>query len=210
MTVPVLVCPQGVLGDSTAILEYADHADARPGRLYPADPSSADEVRALEDHFDDVLGPHGRRWMYHNMLDQKDLIRDYGTTGVPDWERRMLPVLRAAATPMIRRVLDVTDETAARSLVRVQEVFDEVAKRLSDGRPFLVGDGFTAADLTFAALSAAVIVPERYGIPLPQPDLLPEPMASRVLEFRRHPAGEFALRIYAEERSATAALSPAT
>ena len=33
-------------------------------------------------------------------------------------------------------------------------VFDSVGERLADGRPYLMGDRFTAADLTFASLSA--------------------------------------------------------
>jgi glutathione S-transferase len=101
---------------------------------------------------------------------------------------------------IIRRRLDVSDETAAESRARVQAVFDEVAQRLADGRRYLVGDGFTAADLAFAALAAAVLVPTRYGIPLPQPEELPEPFASEVRLLREHPAGRFALRLYDQER----------
>ncbi|MEX0993184.1 MAG: glutathione S-transferase family protein [Solirubrobacterales bacterium] len=197
LTVPVLVCPLGVFADSTEILEYADHAGAS---LYLEDQQAGGEVRTLEDHFDEVLGPHARRWMYHNISDQKKLVREYGATGIPGWQRRLLPVLWRTAAPVINRVLDIDDETAAASLSRTQEVFDEVGERLADGRRFLVGERFTAADLSFAALSAAVTVPEQYGVPLPQPHLLPEPMRSRVLEFRDHPAGRFALRMYAQER----------
>lgn len=72
--------------------------------------------------------------------------------------------------------------------------------RLEDGRRYLCGDAFTAADLAFAALAAPVIVPPEYGTPLPAPDELPAEMAAGVRAFRAHPAGEFASRLFREER----------
>ena len=87
----------------------------------------------------------------------------------------------------------------------MRRAFDAVAERLSDGRPYLCGDRFTAADLTFAALSAALIVPPEYGVPLPQPDVLPAHIAGVVRGFRAHPAGEYALRLFRDERRARVA-----
>ena len=55
----------------------------------------------------------------------------------------------------------------------VWQELDFVGELLADGRPHLCGERFTAADLTFAALSAAVIAPPVYGVPLPQPDVMP-------------------------------------
>jgi glutathione S-transferase len=81
----------------------------------------------------------------------------------------------------------------------VQAVFDEVARRL-DGREYLVGDRFSRADLSFAALSAAVLIPENYGVPFPRLDELPQEMAEGAQSFRDHPAGAFALRMYARHR----------
>jgi hypothetical protein len=46
---------------------------------------------------------------------------------------------------VIDRYLDITPATAAYSEAQVRMTFDAVAKRLSDGRPYLCGDRFTAA-----------------------------------------------------------------
>jgi glutathione S-transferase len=86
--------------------------------------------------------------------------------------------------------------------VRVDEEFDAVAERLSDGRRHLIGDRFSAADLTFAALAAPAVCPPVYGTPLPQPEDMHEAFAAAVLRWRAHPAGAFALRMFAEERPA--------
>ena len=63
---------------------------------------------------------------------------------------------------------------------------DRVAGLLSDGRPYLCGERFTAADLTFAALSAPLVMPPGYGVPLPQPEILPEATARLVRRARTH------------------------
>ena len=73
---------------------------------------------------------------------------------------------------------------------------DHVAELLADGRPYLCGERFGAADLTFAVLSASVLVPPRYGVPLPQPERLAAPMAALVRRARAHPAGRYALRLF--------------
>ena len=199
-TVPVLVCSDGVLTESADIVDEAD-AKAPPGRrLYPDDPRAASEVRALERDFDANLGPHGRRWMYNEMRERRDLAIAYGCTGVPTWERRALPLAYPAAIRVIDRYLDITPETAARSERQVWMAFDAVAERLSDGRRYLCGERFTAADLTFAAMAASVLMPPEYGVPLPQPEELPVSMATVVRKFRAHPAGEHALAMFRDER----------
>ena len=45
-----------------------------------------------------------------------------------------------------------------------------------------------------------VAPPEGYGIPLPSLSELPQALADESRRFRSHPAGEFILRLYAEER----------
>ena len=199
-TVPVLVCGDRVLADSADIVDEADANAPQGQRLYPDDPGAAAEVRALQRDFDANLGPHGRRWMYNEMRGRRDLAVAYACTGVPNWERRVLPLAYPAVTRVIDRFLDITATTAAQSEAQVRMVFDKVAKRLSDDRPYLCGDRFTAADLTFAALAASVLMPPEYGVPLPQPGQLPVAMAAVVREFRTHPAGAHALAMYRDER----------
>jgi len=77
---------------------------------------------------------------------------------------------------------------------------DFVAELLADGRPHLCGERFGAADLTFAALSAAIVVPPVYGVPLPQPDILPPHTAALVRRARKYPAVRYALAPFAERR----------
>jgi glutathione S-transferase len=199
-SVPVLVCEDGVFGESADILAYADARMAPELRIYPDDPAAAAEVRALERDFDERLGPQGRLWMYDSLRHRRDLAMSYGCVGVPAWERRFLRVGFPLAMRAIDRFLDITPATAEQATVDVLATFDEVDDRLRDGRPYLCVDRFTAADLTFSALAAAVLVPPEYGVRLPQPPELPPAAAAFVKELRARPAGAHALRMFREER----------
>jgi glutathione S-transferase len=199
-TAPVLIWEDRVLADSSEILEATSERMPAELRLYPEDPAADAEVRALQRGFDEVLGPEGRRWLYFELRGRRDIAAKYACTGIPAWQRRTLPLTYPLASRVVDRVLEITPQTAAGSRVAVGKTFDEVAERLSDGRPYLCGERFTAADLTFAALAAPLVVPPEYGVPLPQPEELPADMAADVRGLREHPAGAHALRMFREQR----------
>jgi glutathione S-transferase len=199
-TTPVLKTPEGSFGDSTAILRYADDHGPPQLRLYPRDDPARAEVIALEHRFDAVLGPESRRWLYHEVFKDARRFASYNLAGVPAWERRIFPFVLVPAMAVIRSRLNITDATAAEALRLVDQELDFVAGLLADGRRYLVGDRFSAADLAFAALSAPLIVPLQYGTQLPQPDVMPASMGEHVRAWREHPAGAFALRMFAQER----------
>jgi glutathione S-transferase len=199
-TAPVLRTADGVYDQSAAILRYADEQLPEDRRLYPGDAAQRAEVEEHERRFDTVLGPEGRRWLYHEVFKDAKRFSPWNLTGVPGWERRMFPFVLAPAKVVINRYLDITAATAAAAIVRVDEEFDAVAELLADGRAHLAGDRFSAADLAFAALAAPCVVPSVYGTPLPQPKDMPAAMAAQVEGWRAHPAGQYALRMFDEHR----------
>jgi glutathione S-transferase len=202
-TVPVLVTPAEVIDDSTAILAWVDERTAPEHRLYPADPVERSAVEALCRRLDEELGPSGRRLMYVHMLGQRGMMLRFNNQGVSPWEDRALRWGWPLAIRYARRALDIRpgveqeDETAA------WRELDFVAGLLEDGRPYLCGGRFGAADLTFAALSAPLVLPGVYGVPLPQPELMAAHTRALVERAREHPAGRFALRLIAEQRRAS-------
>ncbi len=199
-TAPVLVCGDRVLADSAEIVAEADARAQAGRRLYTGDPVADAEIRALEADFDSRLGPQGRLWMYNALRGHREIAVAYACTGVPAWQRRIFPLVYPVAARVIDRYLGITPATAAQAEAEVRATFDAVAERLADGRRYLCGERFTAADLTFSALAAAVLMPPEYGVPLPQPEELPPAMAAVVRELRAHPAGAHALAMFREER----------
>jgi glutathione S-transferase len=151
--------------------------------------------------FNTCLGPHSRRWLYQQLRERRDLAISFGCYGVPAWEQVLLRIGYPVLIAILSRVLDVTPAKAVESEAQVRATFDAVGDRLADGRPYLCGDRFTAADLTFSALAAPVLMPAGYGVKLPQPMELPEYAAAVVHEMREHPAGEHALKMFSTERA---------
>lgn len=201
-TVPVLVTSDGAIGQSHDILTWVDARTPAEHRLFPSDSSARAPIDALCLRLDEQLGPTGRRLMYVHLLAQRDLVMAFNNQGVPAWEDRTLrygwPLMRRLVEHALGIVpgIEVEDEAA------VFRELDFVAELLADGRPFLGGERFGAADVTFASLSAAIVVPPIYGVSLPQPDMLHPRTAALVERARRHPAGRYALTLFAEHRRA--------
>jgi glutathione S-transferase len=199
-TVPVLVTPTGVLGESEQILLWVDERTPPEDRLFPEDPAERAEVERISRRLDERFGPTGRRLMYTHMLDQPELMLRFNNEGVPRWEDRLLRTAWPVIVRWARRELGIHPGIEVEDESAVWGEMDFVAELLSDGREFLSGERFGAADLTFAALSGAVVVPPVYGVPLPQPESLPAHTATLVQRARDHPAGRFALKLFAEQR----------
>jgi glutathione S-transferase len=199
-TVPVLVTPEGSIGESEKILDWVDARTPPEFRLQPADAAAKEETMRLTRRFDEVLGPRGRRLMYVNMLQQRELMLSFNNQGVPAWENRFMRAGFPLAVRWAHRALGIRPGVEDEDEAIVWQEFDYVAELLSDGRPYLVTDRFSAADLTWAALCASIIVPPIYGVPLPQPDVLPADIAEVINKARAHPAGAFALDLYEKHR----------
>jgi len=197
---PVLKFPNGILSDSTDIIRWCDSQAVKKRKLRPADAKLRKVTDQLEDYFDEELGVAGRLWMYTYMLDEIPLLLKYSRIhGVPEHEIKLMPVLFPLIKGHIHRGLGLTSTSRKDAKRIIDRVFDKVAKRLK-GKKFLVADTFTSADLTFAALSAAVLIPENYGVKLPALGELPKEMQKQIKAWRQHPAGQFALKVYREFR----------
>ena len=199
-TVPVLVTPEGALGESEEILLWVDRRTPPEQRLFPAEPAERALVERLSRRFDERLGPRGRRLMYVKMLAQPELMLRFNNQGVPRWEDRALRLGWPLAVRFVGHALGIRPGVEVEDEAAVWGELDFVAELLADGRKHLCGERFSAADLTFAALSASVVVPPVYGVPLPQPEVLPPDIAALIERVREHPAGRYALALFEERR----------
>ncbi len=197
---PVLVTGERVLPDSTDILQFIDVEHAEGWRPYPTDSQLRVEAEELEEVFDTRLGPHTRRIAYYHLLQHNELFLTSVLAGVGSSERLLFSAIAPMVKKLMRVGMRIDDEGTERSLGYVRGVFATVGELLADGRFYLVGKKFGAADLTFAALAAPVLLPRNYGSPLPSLGEVPAEMLGQIEEFRSSPAGDFALRIYRDHR----------
>lgn len=197
-TLPALLTGTEKVLDSTDILGWVDRHAGEGLRLYPEEPGARAEVEALEDWFDERLGPATRRFAYSSLLGDRPIMVDLMATGCSPGEAAALRWAAPLVVATLVRGLRLSPESGDRALERTAKIFEDVAAKLG-ARRFLVGDAFTAADLTFAALAAPMVLPE--GHPLAASlGALPPAMRAAVDAMRRTPAGAFVERLYREHR----------
>ena len=205
--VPILVADGKVYPDSNDILEYAD--GHTPGHIAALchlpdgdvrDGAKQAKFAELRKLFDESLGPASRRFVYGVLLEDAPVaMRVLSSAGSP-LERRIarsaFPILRTA----IKKGLKIDADGIERSRKVIERVFATVAEHIADGRPYLLGDSFTAADLSFASLAAPLLFPKVYTtfcVPLEEG---PRALVPLVEAYRATPAGRFALSLYDRER----------
>jgi len=199
-SVPVLVVGDQAIADSGDILKYADESAASHAKLYPRDGRTVAEIAALEHEYCKNLGPHLRRVLYFHLLARPSVALRLFNPQTPRWQRATVPVVFPLLRAGMRRLMGIDERTAERSLGEVRRIFDGVEQRLADGRPYLAGDRFTGADLTFAALGAPAVLPPEHPATMPAESVLPTAIGHLLRETRERPAGAFVRRMYEEHR----------
>ncbi len=164
-TFPVLELDGARIGDSTAIIAALERRFPEPP-LYPSDEAERRQALELEDFFDEELGPHMRLLAWHELTRDRERLEDLVATQLPVATERGRRLAAAGASSFVKRRYGVDSEAAAaQARGKVVEALDRVESEL-DG-DYLVGERFSVADLTAAALLYPLVVPPE-GPRLPQ------------------------------------------
>jgi glutathione S-transferase len=167
-TFPVLVENGTAIGDSARIIAHLEACHPSPA-LYPKDPAERRRALELEELFDRELGGYTRLLLIHHILPDPRLFLD---TFVPDANavRRRLAVWQF---PLLRRQIKRSFGLDRASVTRAFDKLRIIGERFRaelGPSAYLVGDRFTVADLTVAALVAPVVTPDGFPYPQPQRD----------------------------------------
>lgn len=152
---PVLQMESLTVADSTAIIAALEERFPDPP-LYPADAAERERALALEDELDERLGPAVRAFGWHHLLLDGDIGGALATTNPP--MRRLLNASRPLVGFVVRRDFGATAEREAEVRAEILAVAARVEAELGD-RDHLVGDAFSVADLTAAALATPILAP---------------------------------------------------
>ena len=160
-TFPVLRIDGRNVGDSTAIIAALEESYPKPA-LYPAGPAERARALELEDIFDEELGPHIRLLAWHELTRDPDALRDLVAGDLP---RRVRGSARARAgaarlaTAFVGTRYGVkSSERAELAREKVVVALDRLEFELGEGE-YLVGERFSVADLTAAALFYPLVLP---------------------------------------------------
>jgi glutathione S-transferase len=195
-SVPVLVLDGRTITDSTRIIAALEARWPDPP-LYPAGAEDRRRALALEEHFDEELGPHIRRALFHDLLPASDtavaLLTIGCGAGLQRVYRGLFPLVRAA----MRKDMRIDDAGARLGRERTVAALDRVARELQPSG-YLVGDRFGVADLTAAALLFPLVLPPEF--PYTPNVVLPDAIARFRASLAEHPAYRWAEDMYRRHR----------
>jgi glutathione S-transferase len=162
-TFPVLELDGRAIADSTAILAALEERWPRPA-LYPADAGERRRALELEEHFDEHVGPPVRLLAFHELRKDPRRIADFGASTLPRvlGERALVrraagPLTAAFVQTRYRVAPDAAAEQARAQVVAALDLLEAELERSGSG--YLVGERFTVADLTAAALLGPLVRP---------------------------------------------------
>ena len=198
--VPVLMDAGKVITDSTKILQHLDQYAHSNNRLYPEQSALRKQVETWEDRFDEELGVDSRRWVYFHMLPHPVAALVTAGQGVPAYEKKLAPYGYGFLKWFISKLLSVNPDDVAAGVSRSRALIAETDAMLTDGRRYLLGDCFTAADLTLACMMSPYVLPRNYGIRLPTLDEVPVSMRNDIHYFQATLTGKYVLQLFDTER----------
>lgn len=204
---PILWLDGKAIADSTHIIAAleARHPELR---LYPAGAAELQRALALEDYLDEQLGPALRAAIVTPLFrnDPEAALRLL-TTGMPEKAYKTLRPVLGIFPAYYRFRHKISEANLEADRATVTAALDRI-ERERQGRQYLVGDSFTVADLTAAALLGALIEPPEIQYPVRG--------ARRPYheEYRatllKHPAMQWAAGIYRLHRGRSAEIRRAT
>jgi glutathione S-transferase len=189
--------------DSTAIIAALEARRADPP-LYPADREERRRALQLEDYFDEHAGHDMRRVGFWELRKNLDYGLDFMTTDQPPMRARLAKVRIRMAFPVVwgymNRRYDFTEAAVVQSRGTIASALDRIeAER--DGGDYLVGDSFSVADLTAAALLYPMVWPAEFPYELPDP-----PRFGFMEPLRDHPALGWIRETWRRHRGTSAAV----
>jgi glutathione S-transferase len=170
--VPVLRFDGEVIAGSNHILDALERRFPEPP-LLPADPGERARALEIQTFFDDEVGPKIRRALFSVLLDEPaylaKLFAHDRSAPARFLYRSVLPLVKG----MMVRSMQIDDAHVPEAFEGTRRGFEFVAKEVGPSG-YLVGEAFSLADLTAAALLAP-------GVRVEHPDMRkPEPCPARV------------------------------
>jgi glutathione S-transferase len=200
-TLPILFLDGRAIGDSTRIIAALEDRYPEPS-LYPGEAAALQRALALEDYFDEQLGPALRAAIVTLLFrHDPDLTLRVLTTGMPDKAYQMLRPLVRIFPAFYRFRHKISDSKLETDRATVNTALERIELE-RQGRAYLVGDAFTVADLTAAAMLSPLLQPPEIQYPLRVE--LPPYLQDYRATLLQHPATQWAAGIYRLHRGRSA------
>jgi glutathione S-transferase len=191
---PALVDGDAVVPGSTAILEHLERRFPEPA-LFPDEEEDRERAVAIVRRWDAEVGPAVRLAKFFDVLEPAYALgtfcRDHSSLS-----RALYRVVFPGVAVVMKRMMAIDATNAAEAREVTREALDFVAKEPGVSG-YLVGDRFSVADLTCAALLMPCVAVEEWGGPADPPT---ERNREWLARWGDHPGAKWVREIYRRHR----------
>lgn len=164
--VPILQHDGNFVQGSTEIIDYLDQQFSQKS-LTPDDKELKSEVLDWENYLDKEVGVPVRLCVYNILLEHPEIVKPFFAHKGPWYGKLFLAYAFPQLRSKMRYFMNINDKTSITSKQKLSVAIDKLDAHYQS-KSFLVGDEFTRADLSAAALLAPLIMPKRYGLNWPE------------------------------------------
>ncbi len=194
---PILFLDGKAIGDSTRIIEALERTQPDPP-LYPKDESERRRALILEDFFDENMGAPVRTALLGPLFIQDpDAVVRIISTGMGEQASRGMRAIYPAFSAFYRFRHKIGPDTLEAAPGKIRAALDRIEAELQPSG-YLVGDRFSVADLTAAALFGPVVLPPEW--PYPPPGPTPGPIVDLRASIEGHRAFRWVSEMYRRHR----------
>ncbi len=196
-SLPILVNGGELIQGSDRIFNWAETNSTIDSLcLTPDDIESCTDI---EKRLDDVAGVHIRRYYYsESLVEYPNSVRDFYMKDFPFFTKALFYVMWGVIQKRMIEFMDLGQDQRLNSREIVLDELDWLDEMLSDGRPYLVGDKFSRADITAAALLSPITIPDEH--PVYERKNLPPLMLQDIEQWKDRPSINWVRKIYSRHR----------
>lgn len=194
-TLPLMTVGENVYADSTEIIAALEEISPDPP-LYPQGPVDRKRALELEERFDLGIGRTVRQVGYQSVLADPKMAIEMLSLGGPPSRKRAVSLIFPVIAPAMKKRFMVPSPGDDAPLTELEGEIDFIEGEVGESG-YLVGDGFSVADLTAAALLAPVVCPEAMPEGMPA---FPSDFQQTSRELLTRPGAAWARDIYLRHR----------
>ncbi len=165
-SVPILQYKDDYLQGSVKIIDFLDRQFPKK-LLTPIDEKQRNEVLEWENYLDKEIGVNVRLCVYNILLEYPEIVKPFFSHKDPWYGKLFLLFAYPKLKNKMRFFMNISNDTSLISKQALNIAIDRLDQHYQNNR-FLVGDGFTRADLSAAALLAPLAMPKQYGLDWPE------------------------------------------
>jgi glutathione S-transferase len=202
-TVPVLRDGSQVVTGSARIIDYLEKAHPGPP-LYPVETAPRERALEIQRWFDEEVGAQMRRAFFFETLRHPRYLSSLFCTQRSVLVQRLYTAVFPAIRLVMGREMDLSAAGAAAGCERTREALDFVVAHAGP-EGYLVGQNFTVADLTAAAILAPAVLPPEFPVRIPEPRS--PSLQNWLARWADHPGARWILETYRRHRGVSAAVA---